>query len=696
MVQKRKSVSKKNSNFVPEIKSYFIYKSFIKSKTNKFMKKIFTLIAAALLGMSANAQLATGDYFIKNVETGKFLNGANFWGTKASVTEHAQIMGVNANDGKYAIDSHYSNDNGRNFVGAGDNTYVDAAIAYHTIAAVEGGYSIMDANGKYLVSADGNIANFNGAEAQVWQFMTKADYIAEAVAKAKAGEKGDLTGLVPDANFSRNNQDINLWTGESKMGKGGPNNDKEPISATGMNVEKWGGNSKSIDFGTKVQGLPNGKYLFKFQSLYRYNNTTDNTNDVAAAAHADGTEKIIVNMIVNGVSVPFVSIADEASVEINGGVMPFSQAEAAQAFSKGAYQQELEVVVTDGTLSIQVVKNEEQHIGCDWALMDNIELYLVEAAEEAEYTVYAKVTAGEDGTKTFVGQNLKVSKLGGVATVTLPAATAGGFAMESQDVKVNINAEGEITMIEGQTLNFTAGATKILVTVTGVEGSLVDGKVKVFVTAKGDNGKDVNVIYSTDEIVPDPEITILTKEMFKTWTSAGADAQVAASQSSTSCDYVMNESTGMPYGNGNVDWMQYADLSEYDYLTVTASAGTPRFFLNRKTADGQAPSNAIDTNNATHFANYVTKVDNGDGTFAFTLNVAKIVEEQGFAHLNVIKGGNRANVTVTKMELVKNPTAVKAAKAAPVKAAKVAKFFKNGKVVIVKDGKMFNVAGAQM
>lgn len=56
MVQKRKSVSKKNSNFVPEIKSYFIYKSFIKSKTNKFMKKIFTLFAAAVMSLGAFAQ----------------------------------------------------------------------------------------------------------------------------------------------------------------------------------------------------------------------------------------------------------------------------------------------------------------------------------------------------------------------------------------------------------------------------------------------------------------------------------------------------------------------------------------------------------------------------------------------------------------------------------------------------------------
>ena len=161
--------------------------------------------------------------------------------------------------------------------------------------------------------------------------------------------------------------------------------------------------------------------------------------------------------------------------------------------------------------------------------------------------------------------------------------------------------------------------------------------------------------YPVQEVTED-----LTKEMFHTWTSADATAELAAVQSGTWCDYVLNESTGMPYGNGNVDWMQYANLSDYKALKVVATAGTPRFFLNRMTANGQASTgDAIDTNNGDHFAAYVTKEMNEDSvSYTFTLDVAKIVAEQGFAHLNVIKGGNWANVTVTSMTLVKDVTIV--------------------------------------
>lgn len=199
-----------------------------------------------------------------------------------------------------------------------------------------------------------------------------------------------------------------------------------------------------------------------------------------------------------------------------------------------------------------------------------------------------------------------------------------------------------------------------------------------------------------DVPAPKPENTELTKDMFFTWTSAGADAQHAEDQSKTWCDYVLNQSTGMPYGNGNVDWMQYADISAYEHLVVTATAGTPRFFLNRKTANGQAPNDAIDTNNGDHFAAYVQKVDNGDGSFNFILDIAKIVSEQGFAHLNVIKGGNWADTTVTKMLLVNGEIPTGISNATISSAMKVGKFVENGKVVIVKNGKKFSVSGAQM
>lgn len=113
-------------------------------------------------------------------------------------------------------------------------------------------------------------------------------------------------------------------------------------------------------------------------------------------------------------------------------------------------------------------------------------------AEPIEYTVNAKVTA--DGkSKTFNGQVIKVAEKDGVATVTLPAAQAGAYSMESQTVKVNIDAEGNISMVADQKLNFNDGIT---VSVTSVEGTISETGLNVTVKGIGSNGIEVQVVYN--------------------------------------------------------------------------------------------------------------------------------------------------------------------------------------------------------
>ena len=84
------------------------------------------------------------------------------------------------------------------------------------------------------------------------------------------------------------------------------------------------------------------------------------------------------------------------------------------------------------------------------------------------------------------------------------------------------------------------------------------------------------------------------------------------------------------------------------------SEGEPRFLLNRDIKDGQNPDHLINIpNDEGQTAAYETKVDNGDGTTTFTIDLAKIVEEWGYAHLHAIKGANWADVTVVSMKLYK-------------------------------------------
>jgi uncharacterized repeat protein (TIGR02543 family) len=140
----------------------------------------------------------------------------------------------------------------------------------------------------------------------------------------------------------------------------------------------------------------------------------------------------------------------------------------------------------------------------------------------------------------------------------------------------------------------------------------------------------------------------LTAEGFSTW----SDWVNGEATGSADCALVLNESTGLPYGDGNVN--NYIDLSDYKALIVVTSDGAPRFLLNRDEAEGQDPDHLINIpNNADQTAAYQTTKDNGDGTTTYTIDLAKIVADKGYAHLHAIKGANWANVTVVSMKVTK-------------------------------------------
>ena len=147
----------------------------------------------------------------------------------------------------------------------------------------------------------------------------------------------------------------------------------------------------------------------------------------------------------------------------------------------------------------------------------------------------------------------------------------------------------------------------------------------------------------------------LTKNDFMTYAAQG-DAEGTLNEG---CAYVLNEGSGLPYGLSTVDWLSYADLSNYEELIVTVAEGTPRFCFNRLSKEGQdnddeSLSEMIDIpNNSRSTAAYQT-VD--DSKKVYTIDLKKMVANKGFAYLHCIKGANWQNVTVTGMYLYKKPT----------------------------------------
>ena len=138
----------------------------------------------------------------------------------------------------------------------------------------------------------------------------------------------------------------------------------------------------------------------------------------------------------------------------------------------------------------------------------------------------------------------------------------------------------------------------------------------------------------------------LTADLFFAWDGWGAEAQKTGP---ADCLYVLNESTGQPYGDPSV--INYADLSLYSKLYVTVTEGTPRFLFNRTVDEGQYNANEAESNLLEYpKGGWTDRFFTVDGQ-TYIVDLKKMTKEKGFAHLHAIKGANWANVTITSMEL---------------------------------------------
>lgn len=190
--------------------------------------------------------------------------------------------------------------------------------------------------------------------------------------------------------------------------------------------------------------------------------------------------------------------------------------------------------------------------------------------------------------------------------------------------------------------------------------------------------------------------TDLTKEMFFTWTAVDATAEKTTQ---AGCDYNVGTSTGMPYGDGTVNEYNYADLSAYDHLAITATEGEPRLLFNRAAQDDHQGPLSVELPRDYGQNKYEAVVDNGDGSKTYVINLKAIVEKDGYAHLHAIKAnGWGSTTTVTEMKLFVGESEYTdvltgIADVETAGAVKDGKYFINGQIVIVKNGVKYNAAG---
>ncbi len=211
----------------------------------------------------------------------------------------------------------------------------------------------------------------------------------------------------------------------------------------------------------------------------------------------------------------------------------------------------------------------------------------------------------------------------------------GGTVKNVRIANVNIASGTDVGAIAGS----VSGASKIYncgvlggsVSGTGSVGGLIgtiSGDVKV---VNNYNYAEVNGGEYAAGVVGNVEANIsLSNDMFHTWNGVGANATVTGTPT---CVDNRGNSNETVWGQSDVIGANYADLSNYTTLRLKVSSGNPRLFFNR--------------NNTGNTGDYVL-VQNMSGNQTYLtvsgqywyVNLADIVSDKGFAHLNSIKGEN--------------------------------------------------------
>ena len=292
--------------------------------------------------------------YLRSKLDGRFLNAGQSWGTQAILSEHPlDFQWIELPNNKYALDSHLSNGYTDHY--AATNGYLDGKPALFTIDEKENGIISITHDGTHYWGNNGGntvntqLTNSNNANAQ-WQVLSFADMKA-TLSEATPENPVDATFLISCPNFGRNDTRITNWLGEVNAG-GDVSNQCAEAPSTTFNIRQ------------SITGIPNGRYELRVQGFYRHGSLQE-----AQSAHADGTEKLQAKLFANDATTPLKSIFDTT------GAVPTSLETASEIFTRGGYQNSLQVEVTNNRLQVGVKKTVGETPAENWTVFDNFELY---------------------------------------------------------------------------------------------------------------------------------------------------------------------------------------------------------------------------------------------------------------------------------------------------------------------------------
>ena len=300
------------------------------------------------------AELAAGTFYLYNAEAGKFLQGSNDYGTRASLTHNGQAVILEQDGEGYFINTQIENGdnhwlNNEMWMDAGRTKYVFEAIGNNFYTIRQDGtsnYMKYDGDDGYRVNL-----NYGETNGSYWQLVTADDIKAAAQENANREKPFEVTSLINDANFSRSNKLKSSWSMGSECGNknlGGG----EQYNFCG---ESW---RSAFTLAQTLTSMPNGIYKMTCQA---FENPYDGNPQGAYIYANESRGEILTNT---------------TGLNSMGG--------ASAAFTDGQYVNEpVTFVVTDGTVTMGIKETRNT----SWVIFDNFRLYYLGKADSVSMKI---------------------------------------------------------------------------------------------------------------------------------------------------------------------------------------------------------------------------------------------------------------------------------------------------------------------
>lgn len=325
-------------------------------------------------------KLTSGQYYLRNVETGKYINGGGWHDTHAVLNQTGKLFTLtqtSSGDNNFILSSSYGYPDR-------DDIYLDKKSDIQhvwTFEKIEGqkAYYITynDNNTKKAIGLDDDKFYVNcktfveGDDSQKWELISHEELVKD-LAFASESNKKDATFLFKGAFLGRNDSESNVWEHSfSQKGSkvnwehGGSENAEANFIGKVYNKKlSSGGNNSKWTITKTDENLPTGKYEVSCQIFSDNNDATLSFN---------GTN----------VAVPR---------ENNGGSTEASAA--ALKFNNGEHRVSTTIIITDRTLKTIIAKTGS-NTSAGAVFFDNFQLTYLGPTEE-ELKVYADVKEAID------------------------------------------------------------------------------------------------------------------------------------------------------------------------------------------------------------------------------------------------------------------------------------------------------------